>query len=353
MGGSGRHRQQATQLRAFWHPIAVSSLLGKKPLERRLCGERMVLFRDAAGRARAIAAKCPHRGANMAGGRVVRGCIECPYHGWTFDGAGRCVRVPSNADGADIPASFATRSYEIIEQQGIIWAHVGDPAKAPAPPPTLAVLDDPDYRRFDVEQVVPGPFDWWVENFLNIAHITFTHARTYGGDNPVVEEFPVDHWPGDLGFSTRFIVHHNYGLLTRMIHGRLGTFHEDIQVDHYMPGCTNSLIDVGNDRRQGLVFMASPIDGDTTRIWFIASRNYLKRLPLADELGKLYTRLVIREDVKVVERAITTVSIQTPGQLSCSADGPALAFEQLVRLWNDRESSASTGTYSIEDGGTP
>jgi cholesterol 7-dehydrogenase len=38
---------------------------------------------------------CPHNGANLAVGGIVKGnCLECPFHGWTFDGKGTCVSVP-------------------------------------------------------------------------------------------------------------------------------------------------------------------------------------------------------------------------------------------------------------------
>ena len=40
---------------------------------------------------------CPHLGANLsAGGKVVDDdCIECPFHGWKFDGeSGKVVDIP-------------------------------------------------------------------------------------------------------------------------------------------------------------------------------------------------------------------------------------------------------------------
>lgn len=38
---------------------------------------------------------CAHMGGNLAaGGRVIGNCIECPFHGWTFDSTGKCVRIP-------------------------------------------------------------------------------------------------------------------------------------------------------------------------------------------------------------------------------------------------------------------
>jgi len=51
-------------------------------------GERLVVFRDAQGRPRVLDAHCPHQGANLAGGRLRDGCVECPFHAWRFEGSG-------------------------------------------------------------------------------------------------------------------------------------------------------------------------------------------------------------------------------------------------------------------------
>lgn len=47
-------------------------------------GRELVLVRHA-GRAFALDDVCPHRGGPMHQGEVVKGCLECPLHGWPFD----------------------------------------------------------------------------------------------------------------------------------------------------------------------------------------------------------------------------------------------------------------------------
>ncbi len=57
-------------------------------------GESLCVYRGNNGKAYVISAFCPHLGANLGiEGRVVRdSCIQCPFHGWTFDGEnGNCV----------------------------------------------------------------------------------------------------------------------------------------------------------------------------------------------------------------------------------------------------------------------
>lgn len=59
-------------------------------------GEQVAVFRGHTGEAHVVDAYCPHLGANLAvGGRVLGDCIECPFHGWQFQGNdGKCVRIP-------------------------------------------------------------------------------------------------------------------------------------------------------------------------------------------------------------------------------------------------------------------
>lgn len=56
----------------------------------------MAVFRGQTGKAYVVDAYCPHLGANLAvGGQVLGDCIECPFHGWKFQGSdGKCVQIP-------------------------------------------------------------------------------------------------------------------------------------------------------------------------------------------------------------------------------------------------------------------
>lgn len=51
-------------------------------------GHHIALFRGEDGIAYALEAYCPHSGANLAVGGIVTesSCVQCPFHGWMFDG---------------------------------------------------------------------------------------------------------------------------------------------------------------------------------------------------------------------------------------------------------------------------
>jgi phenylpropionate dioxygenase-like ring-hydroxylating dioxygenase large terminal subunit len=67
-------------------------------------GERAVVWTDGDGQVRAARDLCPHRRAPLSAGRVVDGHLECPYHGWAYDGTGRCTLVPALGADARVPA---------------------------------------------------------------------------------------------------------------------------------------------------------------------------------------------------------------------------------------------------------
>lgn len=52
------------------------------------CGRNVVLFRGKNGKPYVLEAYCAHMGAHLGFGGKVRfdTCIECPFHGWAFDG---------------------------------------------------------------------------------------------------------------------------------------------------------------------------------------------------------------------------------------------------------------------------
>ena len=58
--------------------------------------KNLAVFRGEDGVAYVVDAYCPHLGANMSVlGKVIRNCLQCPFHGWTFRGEdGVCVDIP-------------------------------------------------------------------------------------------------------------------------------------------------------------------------------------------------------------------------------------------------------------------
>ena len=89
---TGRGTPMGDLLRRYWQPVAAASEMEEKWTKRvRIMGEDLILFKDRTGKLGLIEEACPHRRASLAYGIPTEDGIRCPYHGWKFDGAGRCL----------------------------------------------------------------------------------------------------------------------------------------------------------------------------------------------------------------------------------------------------------------------
>ena len=121
--------------------------LGDAPLAVRLLGEDFVLWRDAAGKPRAARDRCPHRGTRLSLGKVCDGQIECAYHGWRFDGEGRCRLIPALPEFVP-PASHAVATFAVADAHGLLWLQ---PEGREPVLPAFPAESDPKLRKL-VEQ---------------------------------------------------------------------------------------------------------------------------------------------------------------------------------------------------------
>jgi nitrite reductase/ring-hydroxylating ferredoxin subunit len=125
-------------LRRYWQPAAlVEELPPDRPIKAiRLLGQNVVLFRDEKGALGMIDRDCPHRGADLAFGRIEDGGLRCLFHGWLFNTAGECIETPAEPAGSTLCERVRQRSYPVRECNGIIFAFLGD-----GEPPAFPDLD--------------------------------------------------------------------------------------------------------------------------------------------------------------------------------------------------------------------
>jgi phthalate 4,5-dioxygenase len=90
----GPDRPAGQILRHYWQPAAlVDELSGNRPLKAvKLLGEELVIFRDEEGGYGLLGRSCPHRGTDLAYGRLEDGGLRCAFHGWLFDVNGQCLQ---------------------------------------------------------------------------------------------------------------------------------------------------------------------------------------------------------------------------------------------------------------------
>src|SRR5579862_7542501 len=165
-------------MREYWLPACMSSELiaDGDPLRLMLLGEKLIAFRDSAGRVGVLDHRCPHRCASLFFGRNEEGGLRCVYHGWKFDTEGNCLEM------ANIPAEehfrdkIKAKSYRAAERGGVVYLYMGERQSAPPPLPALeATLCPPAETDMLVRQ---RECNWLqaLEGDIDTSHFSFLHT---------------------------------------------------------------------------------------------------------------------------------------------------------------------------------
>lgn len=172
----------------FWTPVLPVAEIEDTPVAVEVAGENLVLFRNLNHEVGAFLDRCPHRGAALSLGRVSEtGCLECPYHGWQFDRAGACTRVPLN-NPADIKLSHLSAvSLPTRIFAGLVWIFTGqDEALEPKLPESL--MRSPE-SYFVYHEIWNAHWTRLIENAMDYVHLPFVHRNSFGGaiGQPAIE----------------------------------------------------------------------------------------------------------------------------------------------------------------------
>ena len=160
-----------------WYVAAHAHEVTEELLGRQIVGERILLTRDASGKARAIGDRCPHRFAPLHQGKRESDLIECPYHGLKFGLDGKCRFNPHGA--GRIPGAARVPSYPVEERDGVIWIWPGDSGLANADEITdLQLIHYEGYGTVNGHIVMPVDYRLVLDNLLDLSHAQYIHAGT-------------------------------------------------------------------------------------------------------------------------------------------------------------------------------
>ncbi len=162
-------------MRNYWQPAALAAeLAGPRPVKAvRLLGEDFVLFRDEAGRLGLLDRDCPHRGADLAFGRLENGGLRCAFHGWLFDVEGKCLETPAEPADSPLCQNIRQRAYPVVERSGILWTYLG--AGEPPAFPEIDCFVAPDAHTFAFKGLMECNWLQALEVGIDPAHASFLH----------------------------------------------------------------------------------------------------------------------------------------------------------------------------------
>lgn len=173
-----------------WYAIAETKEIkpGKLTPLRRV-GENLVLWRDNAGQLACMLDLCPHRGAALSGGKIVNGCIECPFHGFQYDREGQGKYIPANGIKAPVPQVFRVQTHTVREEHGFVWLWYGEKRESYPPLPFFDDLDD-SFVYGSVAVHWRSHYTRSIENQLDVSHLPFVHKNTIGRGNRTLVNGP-------------------------------------------------------------------------------------------------------------------------------------------------------------------
>ncbi len=318
----------------FWYPVCTAEELTDEPLQVKLLGLRFVAFRDSQGEARVLSDTCIHRGGSLGKGKVKGDCIECPYHGWQFNGAGQCEKIPSEPDTKP-PARAKVDSYPTEERYGIVFAFLGDL---------------PEDERPDIYNIEQFGAEGWRANKLVILNVNCYYERSVeNGLDPIHNEFvhpaqgfPPMHkdtfrtWetPWGAGFEADFgdpDLERTELAKDRNVTGELraGSWHHGPNVL-----VTSIFVNAASNFVQ--VFFEAPIDQNHTRIYFVNMRNFILEPEMDDKVIEINTRIA-HEDIAILEELYP---VRTPDNLTkelmTSGDGIIVKYRKSLSEWQGR-----------------
>ncbi len=320
----------------FWYVAERAAVLGAKPLRVRLLGQNLVLFRDSAGQAHCLSNVCVHRCGSLAQGWVSGDRVVCPYHGWEFNGAGQCERIPSlGPDQPAPPARARVDSYPTIERYGLIFVFLGDlPEAERVPIMPIPEWDDPKWRCTISDFQIKANYRRLVENALDFAHAEYVHFVGRRGADPAhrVPDYVVRDTEWGAGAEVAFP--RQAKGLWRFFSNATDTTRAGSEFHGPAQFVTRIRIDARMWAWQ-YVF-ESPVDELNTRSFLVNARNFFTNR-LFDGINERRNARIVGEDQAIVEQLEPPLPADGPtGDFSVKADMIQMTYRQRLLQWQQR-----------------
>ena len=181
---TGQGTPMGEMFRRYWIPALLAEELPEPdcpPVRVQLLSERLIAFRDSAGRLGLVDEFCAHRGVSLWFGRNEERGLRCPYHGWKYDVTGRCVELPSEPESTGFRAKIKLRSYPLIERGGVLWTYMGPPEHRPGLPEYEFALVPPEHNYVS-KRLQYSNWLQALEGGIDSSHVSWLHRDALHSD---------------------------------------------------------------------------------------------------------------------------------------------------------------------------
>ena len=281
----------------FWYVVAQSDQLRLgQVLQRTVLGEWLAMFRGEDGQPVALRDRCLHRHSRLSTGKVCRGQLHCPYHGWVYDSDGQVVAVPAEGDFFQ-PKAHHARTYATCEQDGYVYVRL-----AKAPEESFSPFAMPHYGESGWETVrvinrFRNSVTHCVENFIDVPHTVSVHPGIFRSPRQQQLEMQVYR----SGASVRAEYRNettNLGWWQQFLNGRGEPVHHTDRF--HMPNITSVQYDMGPRRQLFITSQSIPETEDSTLVYTDVTFNYGLWNQLARPFVRWTAQKIIRQDVEIL-----------------------------------------------------
>ena len=249
----------ATGLRNQWYAFCPSDFVAPGGMRKmRRLGIDWVLFRESNGELRILEDRCPHRGAPLSLGQHLGDRLACQYHGVQVGGDGTVLSVPG-MPGCNLEGKQLVQSLPVREVGGAVLAYVGDDQH----PEPVALelperLTDPGISAFLCYAEWKAPWRFAMENLLDPMHGTFLHRDSHSmSEGDTSARFRIRETDRGFYFEKTDQRGVNFDWVE---YCRTGVDWVDLEIP-YPPTA-------GPGGSFGIVGMGTPIDAETTAVFF-------------------------------------------------------------------------------------
>ncbi len=318
---------QVLGLTDYWYIAAEARRLGRRPLGVTVLGRPLALFRRADGQPAAVLDRCAHRNAPLSHGRVDRGCLECPYHGWRYDGDGRCVEVPSFPADCTPPSRARVPALPAVESDGYIWVYPGD-GPPPAAPFRFPHFGERGWTSFSMVTRFPAGAFACAENFLDCPHTVFVHQGWFRSRN--AGEVRARIRRGADWVEAEFLGERDAeSVVSRLL---FPSSRPMVHTDRFLlPATTRVDYRFSPDRQFIITSQCTPVTAGETEVYTRITFRFGRIGPLVRLVFAPLSRRVIRQDVDILR--LQTENLARFGRPHPTRVATDLLGPQIWRLW--------------------
>ncbi len=165
-----------------WYAVLSSNEVKKNKVAtvKRL-GVDIAFFRDSQGKVWAIEDRCCHRGASLGAGKVIDDELQCPFHGFRYDGNGKVTTIPANGFDTPVDSRYKVRNYHVREVEDMIYLWWGrDYFEPDHEPKVFKDLTSSEFSYMEFSDFWAVHYTRAIENQLDVVHVPFVHKSTIG-----------------------------------------------------------------------------------------------------------------------------------------------------------------------------